>query len=112
MSAAELEALLEGLGAALGERVADRDREFAGQFERLSGRFEELATAATAADQLAERLVSLDEAQRRGEEILGRLLTEVARLREPTDAKPDAISLPEDTFEGLRSKKKNKKKKR
>ena len=117
-SAAELEALAAGIEG-LEARIAGRDRELAGRFDGLSSRFDEFVVAAQA-EGLVERIASLDEAQRRGEELLGRLVHEVASLHaqneataEPSKERPtasaDPVTGPQD---GSRKKAKKKKKKK
>ena len=78
----EADARLEAIA-----RVARGDGELAGQVERLSARFDELVAAVS-----SDRLGSLDEGQRREEEILARLVGELAGLREETSAKLEAIA--------------------
>ena len=56
--------------------------DLAAQVERLSVRFEELVLAVP-----SDEIGALGEGHRRGEEILGRLVSELARLREENDAR-------------------------
>ena len=84
----------------------------------MSSRFDEFVVAAQA-EGLVERIASLDEAQRRGEELLGRLVREVASLHaqneataEPSKERPTASADPVTGPEhGSRKKAKKKKKK-
>ena len=74
-SAAEFEALaavMETMAAGLEAGIADRDRQLTSRFEQLSSQLDEVV--AGQAEALVERITSLDAAQRRGEELLGRLV--------------------------------------
>jgi hypothetical protein len=71
----------ERLSVRLDELVDRRDGELTGQLEGLSARLDELAVAGQT-EALVERITSLAEAQRRGEEVLVRLVGEVAALHE------------------------------
>ena len=98
------------MGAGLEERGAGRDGELAAQVERLSAKIGELSVD-TAADQLAGRIDSLAEAQRRTENTLERLLAELAVGREPAETQPGPADFAVKSSDGSRAKK-NKKKKR
>ena len=74
----------ELVAAAPGDRLAS---ELLGEVGRLSARVEELAAAVP-----LDELGSLGEGQRRAEEVLGRVVSEFAGLREEADAKLDAIA--------------------
>ena len=104
----EFEALavvVEGVGTGLEESVAGRDRELTSRLEGVSSRLDELAMAGQT-EVLAERIALLDEAQRRGEEVLGRLVREVVALHEQTgailDARTETPAATSDPVPGLR----------
>ena len=61
------------------------DEEVSAQVARLSVKVDELV-AATPTDRLEERIASLDQGQRREEDVLGRVVAEMAALREDARA--------------------------
>ena len=89
----ELSAQLERLSARFDEFAetasddgsSDRsrgfDRELSAQLERLSARFDEVAGAGVG-EELQARLAAVDDAQRRGEEVLGGVASGLAALGE------------------------------
>ena len=87
----ELAALHEQTGSRFEASAAGRNREFTGLFERLSAQVGELV-AAGQAEELVERIASLVEAQGLGEEVLGRLVSEVAALHEQNEVILEAVA--------------------